>query len=159
YQPDEGEIKMNGNTLHIKNSKDALDYGISMIHQELNPVPHRNVMENLWIGRFPEYGIGPIKFIDHKKMLRDTEALLKDLGMDIDPHALVGDLSVSKVQSIEIAKAVSNNASVIVMDEPTSSLTGNEVEHLFRIIEDLKKRGVSIIYISHKMDEILRISD
>lgn len=159
YQPDEGEIKMNGNTLHIKNSKDALDCGISMIHQELNPVPHRNVMENLWIGRFPEYGIGPIKFIDHKKMLRDTEALLKDLGMDIDPHALVGDLSVSKVQSIEIAKAVSNNASVIVMDEPTSSLTGNEVEHLFRIIEDLKKRGVSVIYISHKMDEILRISD
>ncbi len=159
YQPDEGEIRMNGSLAQIRHSKDALNLGISMIHQELNPIPHRSVMENLWVGRFPEYGIGPIRFIDHKKMLRDTEALLKDLGMDIDPQALVGDLSVSKVQSLEIAKAVSNHASVIVMDEPTSSLTGNEVEHLFRIMADLKRRGVAIIYISHKMDEILRISD
>lgn len=159
YQPDAGEIVLNGNVVSINKSKDALDLGISMIHQELHPVPHRNVMENLWLGRFPIKRYGPFHFIDHKKMLEDTKTLLRDLEMEIDPKRLVGQLSVSKVQSIEIAKAVSNNAKVIVMDEPTSSLTGNEVEQLFKIISDLKRRGVAIIYISHKMEEILRISD
>jgi methyl-galactoside transport system ATP-binding protein len=159
YQPDAGEIILNGNKVNIINSKDALELGISMIHQELHPVPHRNVMENLWLGRFPTKRLGPFHFVDHKKMLTETKKLLSDLDMDIDPKTLVGHLSVSKVQSIEIAKAVSNNAQVIVMDEPTSSLTGNEVQQLFKIIADLKRRGVAIIYISHKMEEILRISD
>lgn len=159
YKPDGGEIKLNGETVSIVNSKDALASGISMIHQELHPVPHRNVMENIWLGRFPQKGIGPLKLVDHKKMRRDTEKLFEQLQMDIKPDTLVGTLSVSKVQSIEIAKAVSFNSKVIVMDEPTSSLTGNEVEQLFRIIRDLKSRGVSIIYISHKMEEILEISD
>lgn len=159
YKPDGGEIKLNGQTVTIANSNDALANGISMIHQELHPVPHRNVMENIWLGRFPMKGVGPLKFVDHKKMRLDTEALFKQLQMDIDSDSLVGDLSVSKVQSIEIAKAVSFNSKVIVMDEPTSSLTGNEVEQLFRIIRDLRSRGVSIIYISHKMEEILEISD
>ncbi len=159
YKPDGGEIKLNGEVASITNSKDALANGISMIHQELHPVPHRNVMENIWLGRFPLKGIGPLKLVDHKKMRTDTESLFKQLQMDIKPDTLVGTLSVSKVQSIEIAKAVSFNSKVIVMDEPTSSLTGNEVEQLFRIIRDLKSRGVSIIYISHKMEEILEISD
>ncbi|MEW9702038.1 sugar ABC transporter ATP-binding protein [Paenibacillus sp. SI8] len=159
YKPDGGEIKLNGETASILNSKDALASGISMIHQELHPVPHRNVMENIWLGRFPLKGIGPLKLVDHKKMRKDTESLFDQLQMDIKPDTLVGTLSVSKVQSIEIAKAVSFNSKVIVMDEPTSSLTGNEVEQLFRIIRDLKSRGVSIIYISHKMEEILEISD
>ncbi|WP_199615358.1 sugar ABC transporter ATP-binding protein [Paenibacillus alkalitolerans] len=159
YKPDAGEILLNGEKVAVNSSKDALDLGISMIHQELHPVPHRNVMENLWLGRFPKKGLWPFLFVDHRKMLRDTEKLFRDLNIDIDPHTLVGQLSVSKIQSIEIAKAVSNNAKVIVMDEPTSSLTGNEVEQLFKIIADLKKRGVAIIYISHKMEEILRISD
>jgi methyl-galactoside transport system ATP-binding protein len=159
YKPDGGEIKLNGEAAVISNSKDALQSGISMIHQELHPVPHRNVMENIWLGRFPLKGIGPLKLVDHKKMRRDTEGLFKQLQMDIKPDTLVGTLSVSKVQSIEIAKAVSFNSKIIVMDEPTSSLTGNEVEQLFRIIRDLKSRGVSIIYISHKMEEILEISD
>ncbi|MBD0383181.1 sugar ABC transporter ATP-binding protein [Paenibacillus sedimenti] len=159
YKPDGGEIKLNGEVASITNSKDALENGISMIHQELHPVPYRNVMENIWLGRFPLKGIGPLKLVDHKKMRRDTESLFKQLQMDIKPDTLVGTLSVSKVQSIEIAKAVSFNSKVIVMDEPTSSLTGNEVEQLFRIIRDLKSRGVSIIYISHKMEEILEISD
>jgi methyl-galactoside transport system ATP-binding protein len=130
-----------------------------MIHQELNPVPQRDVMENIWLGRFPTMGIGPIKFVNHKKMHEETVKLLKDLEMEIDPKQKVGDLSVSKIQSLEIAKAVSFNSKVIVMDEPTSSLTGNEVEQLFKIINELRRRGVSIIYISHKMEEILRISD
>lgn len=159
YTPDAGEIYLNGNKLEIHNSKDALNHGVSMIHQELHPVPQRSVMENVWLGRFPTRGVGPFQFIDHKKMYEDTEALFKKLDLDIDPSTLVRTLSVSKIQSIEIAKAVSFNSKVIVMDEPTSSLTSNEVEHLFRIIRDLRKQGVSIIYISHKMEEILQISD
>jgi methyl-galactoside transport system ATP-binding protein len=159
YKPDAGEIFLNGKKVDINTSKDALDNGISMIHQELHPVPFRNVMENIWLGRFPVKGIGPFKLVDEKKMYKDTEELFKELDMDIKPDTIVGRLSVSKVQSIEIAKAVSYHSKVIVMDEPTSSLTGNEVEQLFKIIHELKSRGVAIIYISHKMEEILRISD
>lgn len=159
YKQDDGEIKINGEKVEINNSSDALRHRVSMIHQELHPVPFRNVMENIWLGRFPMMGWGPIKFVNHKKMYKDTEDLFKQLDIDLSPGTLVGKLSVSKIQSIEIAKAVSFNSQIIVMDEPTSSLTGVEVEHLFRIINDLKKRGVSIIYISHKMEEILRISD
>ncbi|MGP0586123.1 sugar ABC transporter ATP-binding protein [Paenibacillus timonensis] len=159
YKPDDGEIVLNGQKAEINNSSDALKLGVSMIHQELHPVPFRNVMENIWLGRFPMQGWGPLRFVDHKKMYKDTEELFKQLDIDLDPETIVGKLSVSKIQSIEIAKAVSFNSQIIVMDEPTSSLTSVEVEHLFRIINDLKKRGVSIIYISHKMEEILRISD
>lgn len=159
YKPDGGEILLNGVKTEINNSSDALKHGISMIHQELHPVPHRNVMENIWLGRFPTKGIGPLQFVDHKKMKADTEALFRQLDIDLQPDTIVGKLSVSKVQSIEIAKAVSFHSRIIVMDEPTSSLTGVEVEHLFRIIRDLQKQGVAIIYISHKMEEILQISD
>jgi methyl-galactoside transport system ATP-binding protein len=160
YKPDAGEIYINGEKKEINSSKDALSNGISMIHQELHPIPYRNVMENIWLGRFPTKGLGPFKlFVDHNKMYDDTEKLFKELDMDIKPTTIVNTLSVSKIQSIEIAKAVSFHSKVIVMDEPTSSLTGNEVELLFKIINELRNRGVSIIYISHKMEEILRISD
>ncbi|PZE20526.1 sugar ABC transporter ATP-binding protein [Paenibacillus xerothermodurans] len=159
YKPDGGEIWLNGSRVEMNSSKDALDLGVSMIHQELHPVPQRNVMENIWLGRFPMKGVGPVRWVDHKKMYKDTEALFKEMGMDIRPDTLAGTMSVSKLQSLEIAKAVSYNSKVIIMDEPTSSLTGNEVEALFKIIEQLKSRGVAIIYISHKMEEILRISD
>lgn len=159
YEPDAGQIMLDGVQVEIHNSKDALNQGVSMIHQELHPVPFRNVMENIWLGRFPTKGFGPIQFIDHKKMYQDTEDLFKELDIDLLPDTIVGKLSVSKIQSIEIAKAVSFHSRVIVMDEPTSSLTSVEVEHLFRIIRDLQKRGVAIIYISHKMEEILQISD
>ncbi|MBM7868448.1 ATP-binding cassette domain-containing protein [Heliobacterium gestii] len=159
YKQDAGEILLDGKPVEIRNSRNALDLGISMIHQELHPVPHRSVMENIWLGRFPLTGFGPFKLVDEQKMRRDTEDLFRELGMDIKADTLVKHLSVSKIQSIEIAKAVSFHSKVIIMDEPTSSLTGNEVEHLFRIIRDLKSRGVAIIYISHKMEEILEISD
>ncbi|WP_149846351.1 sugar ABC transporter ATP-binding protein [Paenibacillus sp. 37] len=155
YHPDEGTIRIEGKDVDIPNSKAALQQGISMIHQELNPVPHRPVMENIWLGRFSMKGI----LVDEKRMYSDTLALFKDLNLDIDPKAQAGTLSVSKIQSMEIAKAVSFNSKVIVMDEPTSSLTGKEVEQLFAIINELRSRGVSIIYISHKMEEILTISD
>jgi methyl-galactoside transport system ATP-binding protein len=159
YNQDSGEIILNGNEVKIESSKKALDCGISMIHQELHPIPFRSVMENIWLGRFPMKGVGPLKFVDEKKMYEDTERLFKELDMDIRPNTIVGEMSVSKVQSMEISKAVSYNAKVIIMDEPTSSLTENEVELLFKIINKLKNNGVSIIYISHKIEEILQIAD
>ena len=159
YIQDSGEIVLEGKKVDIHDSRTALDLGISMIHQELLSVPFLSAMENIWLGRFPLVSYGPLKFVNHKKMYKDTEKLFKDLNIDIDPNIKVNKLSVSKVQSMEIAKATSNNSKIIIMDEPTSSLTENEVEHLFKIIRDLKKQGVAIIYISHKIEEILQISD
>ncbi|MDR2258309.1 MAG: sugar ABC transporter ATP-binding protein [Treponema sp.] len=159
YDPDSGEILLEGKSVHFDNSRQALDAGISMIHQELLPIPLRSVMENLWLGRFPVYSVGPFKFVDHKKMYQDSVALFRDLNMDIDPKIWVRDLSASKIQSLEISKAVSHNAKVIIMDEPTSSLTEHEVSLLFDIIRRLRGQGVAIIYISHKIEEILAISD
>lgn len=159
YKQDSGEIFLEGKPVTLENPKQALDHGISMIHQELNPIPHRNVMDNIWLGRYPLIHLGPFGFVDERKMYRDTKALIDDLGMDIDPRVKVVNMSVSKVQSMEITKAVSYNAKIIIMDEPTSSLTEREVDHLFKIIRDLKNRGVIIIYISHKIEEILQISD
>ncbi|WP_437609897.1 sugar ABC transporter ATP-binding protein [Sorangium sp. So ce834] len=159
YTPDSGTIALAGETVSLSSSRAALDHGIAMIHQELQPVAYRSVMENLWLGRYPLRRFGPLKLVDHQKMLRDTQALFQELRMDIDPTAWAVDLPVSKLQSMEIAKAVSRRAKIIIMDEPTSSLTEHEVEHLFEIINRLRREGVAIIYISHKMEEILRISD
>jgi methyl-galactoside transport system ATP-binding protein len=159
YSAEAGEIWLGGKKVMPENPKQALDLGISMIHQELNPIPHRNVMDNIWLGRFPLIHIGPLAFVDEKKMYRDTKKLIDDLGMEIDPRTKVINMSVSKIQSMEITKAVSYNAKIIIMDEPTSSLTEREVTHLFKIIRDLKNRGVAIIYISHKIEEILQIAD
>lgn len=157
YKMDEGEIFYEGKPVKIKDPLDALHKGIAMVHQELQPIPARSVGENIFLGRYPKKFGG--LFVDHKKMYSDTEKLLKKVRMDFDPKQHVGTLSVSQMQSVEIAKAVSANCKVLILDEPTSSLTAKEVEALFRIIEDLKAEGVSIVYISHKMDEILRISD
>jgi ABC-type sugar transport system, ATPase component len=159
YKQDTGEILLNGQKVDTNSSKDALNLGIAMIHQELHPVRYRNAMENMWLGRLPMKRYGLIKLVDEKKMYKDTKELFKSLDIDVNPNTIVDKLSVSIVQQMEIAKAVSYNAKVIIMDEPTSSLTENEVEHLFKIINDLKKKGVAIIYISHKMEEILKISD
>jgi len=159
YDHDTGEIILDGKPVRFTNSRQALDAGISMIHQELHPIPLRSAMENLWLGRFPKISIGPLNFIDHKKMYRDSVALFKDLNMEINPTVWVRELSASKIQSLEIAKAVSYGAKVIIMDEPTSSLTENEVHLLFQIIRRLRDEGVAIIYISHKIEEILAISD
>jgi methyl-galactoside transport system ATP-binding protein len=159
YEPDDGDIILDGNKVRFNDSRQALDAGISMIHQELLPVPFRSVMENLWLGRYPQYALGPVKFVDHKKMHQDTVNLFTTLNMDINPRVWVRELSVSKVQSLEIAKAVSWHSKVIIMDEPTSSLTENEVAQLFTIIRRLRSEGVAIIYISHKIEEILAISD
>jgi len=160
YKMDEGQIMMDGQPVTITDPMDALNKGIAMVHQELQPIPARTVGENIFLGRYPlKKALGFIPMIDHKKMYEDTAALLKKVRMTFDPKQKVGELSVSQMQSIEIAKAVSANCRVLILDEPTSSLTSNEVEALFRIIEDLKNENVAIVYISHKMDEILRISD
>ena len=159
YKMDAGEIYLDGKKIEVGNPDEAMKHGIAMVHQELQPIPARSVGENLYLGRFPTKGFGPIKMIDHKKMYADTEKWLKEVKMDFDPKALLGTLSIGQMQSVEIAKAVSQEAKVIIFDEPTSSLSDNEVEALFRIMNDLRDKGVTMVYISHKMDEIKRIAD
>ena len=157
YHKDEGQIFLDGNEVNFKDSKDALEHGVAMVHQELNQALKRNVMDNMWLGRFPMMDKLPI--VSEKKMYDQTMEVFKDLGINVNPKTIMSEMPVSQRQMVEIAKAVSYNAKVIVFDEPTSSLTEVEVEHLFKIINDLRNRGCGIIYISHKMDEILRISD
>lgn len=159
YKMDEGEVVFQEETVHIENADEALHRGIAMVHQELQPIPERSIAENIFCGRYPTKNFGPFKVVDHKGMYEEASRLLKEVRMEYDPKAKLGTLSISQMQSVEIAKAVSMEAKVVIMDEPTSSLTDNEVEALFTIINDLRDKGVSIIYISHKMDEILRISD
>ena len=160
YKMDEGELYFEGKKVEIHDPMEALNMGIAMVHQELQPIPARTVGENIFLGRYPmKKALGIIPIVDHKKMYENMAELLKKVRMEFDPKQMLGELSVSQMQSVEIAKAVSANCKVLILDEPTSSLTQNEVEALFRIIEDLKADGVSIVYISHKMDEILRISD
>ncbi len=155
YKKDAGSIRMNGKEINFTSPRNALDHGVAMVHQELNQVLYRSVMENMWLGRFPlKAGL-----VDHKKMYNDTKAVLDDLEIKVDPKTIIGTMAVSQRQMLEIAKAVSYNAKILVLDEPTSSLTSEEVEHLFRIMRRLCEQGVGIIYISHKMDEIKRISD
>jgi methyl-galactoside transport system ATP-binding protein len=155
YKKDAGTVRMDGLEVSFTGPRDALNHGVAMVHQELNQVLRRNVMENVWLGRLPvKWG-----FVDTRKMYEETREIFKDLQIDVDPRTRIGALSVSRRQMVEIAKAVSFNAKILVLDEPTSSLTENEVEHLFGIMKKLTQNGVGIIYISHKMDEILRIAD
>ena len=159
YKMDAGEIYLDGEKIDIKDPDDAMSKGIAMVHQELQPVLARSVGENLFLGRFPTKNYGPLKVIDHKKMYEDTKMWLDEVGMDFDPKAQLGSLSIGQMQSVEIAKAVSHQAKVVIFDEPTSSLSDKEVDALFRIMNDLRSKRVAMIYISHKMDEIKRIAD
>lgn len=160
YKMDEGEVYYEGEKVNITDPMMALNQGIAMVHQELQPIPERSVAENIYIGRYPMKNLlGFIPVIDHEQMYKNTQILLEKVHMNFDPRQKLGTLSVSQMQSVEIAKAVSADCKVLILDEPTSSLTANEVEALFRIVDDLKKQNVSIVYISHKMDEILRIAD
>ena len=156
YAKNSGQIFLEGKEINFKNSREALENGVAMVHQELNQALKRNVMDNLWLGRYPKIaGV----MVNEKKIYDDTKAVFKELGIDVDPKRIMSTMPVSQRQMVEIAKAVSYNSKVIVFDEPTSSLTEQEVEHLFEIINMLRDRGCGIIYISHKMAEILRISD
>lgn len=156
YNKDAGHIYLEGKEIDFKSSREALDNGVAMVHQELNQALKRSVMDNIWLGRYPT--IGGI-LVNEKKMYNDTMEIFRELEIDVDPHRIMSTMPVSQRQMVEIAKAVSYNSKVIVFDEPTSSLTEEEVEHLFKIINMLRDRGIGIIYISHKMAEIKRISD
>lgn len=156
YTPDKGEIRLKGVEIQLNSPLDALENGIAMIHQELNLMPFMTVAENIWIRREPKNRFG---FVDHGRMHRMTEELFARLNIAIDPEIEVRYLSVASRQMVEIAKAVSYNSDVLIMDEPTSALTEREVEHLFRIIRDLRAQGIGIVYITHKMNELFEIAD
>ena len=155
YEPNGGEIYLDGKKAEIHSARQAMDKGIAMVHQELHPIRFRSVMENIYLGRFP----GHMGVVDHKAMYDRTKALFKDLELDVDPLALAGEQSAAILQMMEIARAVDMKAKIIILDEPTSSLSDREVDHLFKIINRLRSEGVAFIYISHKMSEILEISD
>jgi methyl-galactoside transport system ATP-binding protein/inositol transport system ATP-binding protein len=151
-----GQIYFEGNLIENYSTSEALKKGIAMIHQELSPVEHRSIMENIWLGREPKNKLG---LIDHKKMYEMSKDVLKLVDYDVDPKTLMSKLTVANMQMIEIAKALSYNAKLIIMDEPTSALTNKEIDQLFSIMRRLRESGKSIIYISHKLDEIFEISD
>ena len=155
YGMDAGEVYLDGKRVAFKGPKDALDHGVAMVHQELNQALQRSVTDNIWLGRYPSR----LGFTSDRLMIEKTRTVFKDLGLSIDPTRIMSTMSVAERQMAEIAKAVSYRARIIVLDEPTSSLADEEVGHLFRIIRMLKERGCGIIYISHKMEEILQISD
>ena len=158
YSKDAGHIYLDGKEIDFKSSKEALDNGVAMVHQELNQALKRTVMDNLWLGRYPLVKKG-LPIVSDKQSYEDTVKVFSELGLKVNPRQVMSTMPVSQRQMVEIAKAVSFNSKIIVLDEPTSSLTETEVEHLFKIIGMLKERGCGIIYISHKMEEILRISD
>ena len=158
YNKDGGKIYLEGKEVNFKNSKEALENGVAMVHQELNQALKRNVMDNMFLGRFPTVAKG-VPITSEKKMYKATKEIFEKLEINVDPKTVMSRMPVSQRQMVEIAKAVSYNSKIIVFDEPTSSLTEEEVEHLFKIINMLRDQGCGIIYISHKMKEILRISD
>lgn len=159
YKMDEGEVFVDGEKMNITNPDEALKHGLAMVHQELQPVPARTIAENMYLGRYPTKQVGPLKMIDHKKMNEEAAKWLETVKLSFEPTTKLGELSISQMQLVEIAKAVSQNANLIILDEPTSSLTETEVEALFDIVREFKEKGVSFVYISHKMAEIRQISD
>lgn len=156
YKKDKGSITYMGKELEPENPKQTQDIGISIIHQELNLMQHLSCSQNIYIGREPrKAGI----FTDDKEMNNNTKELFKLLGLNLDPRIKVADITVAKQQMVEIAKALSFDSKILIMDEPTAALTESEITELFKIIRSLKKRGVGIVYISHRMDELMEITD
>jgi inositol transport system ATP-binding protein len=156
YTPDRGDFRLRGIDVQLTSPLNALENGIAMIHQELNLMPFMTVAENIWIRREPKNRFG---FVDHRELRRKTAELFRRLNIDIDPEVEVRELSVANRQMVEIAKAVSYESDVLIMDEPTSALTDREVDHLFKIIRDLRADGKGIVYITHKMNELFEIAD
>lgn len=157
YQKDEGRILVKGKQVSIPHTRAAQQLGISMIHQELNLMPDLTIAQNIFIGREPRHGIK--LFVDERKLNEQAQLLLDQMNLQLDPRTLVADLTVAKQQMVEIAKALSFQSEVLIMDEPTAALTHAEIEELFRIINQLRARGVGIVYISHRMEELKRISN
>lgn len=155
YNRDDGSIIFDGRPVNFTGPKDALENGVAMVHQELNQCLDRTVLDNMWLGRYPTKG----GMVDERYMLNETKNLFLRLKMNVNPKQLMRTMSVSQRQMCEIAKAVSYDAKIIVLDEPTSSLTEREVKKLFSIVDELRKQGISFVYISHKMDEVFEICD
>ncbi len=158
HQPDGGEIRIDGSPAVIQNVADATRYGIGFIHQELNVLDNLDVAANVFLGREPTKA-GPLRLIDRQKMNEETKVHLAKLGLAIDPTTPLARLSIAQQQMVEIAKALSLNARVLIMDEPTSSLTLSETERLLGVVKDLRDRGVGVIYISHRLGEVEEIAD
>jgi ribose transport system ATP-binding protein len=158
HQPDAGEIRINGEAVTIHSVNDSMRLGIGFIHQELNTLPNLDVAANVFLGREPRFG-GFLNLIDRRRIETETEKLLKRLGVDISPRAQAGDLSIAHRQMIEIAKALSLDTRLLIMDEPTSSLTLAETNRLLEVVKDLRSHGVSVIYISHRLGEVTEIAD
>ncbi|MDI6826936.1 MAG: sugar ABC transporter ATP-binding protein [Armatimonadota bacterium] len=154
---DSGEIRINGETVHITSPQKAMELGISIIYQEFNLVPYLNAAENIFLGREPKW-ILPC-FVDFRTMYAEAQKVIDSLGVKLDVRTPVNRLSVAQQQMVEVAKATSRNASIIAMDEPSATLTEHELQNLFELIRSLKNQGVSIIYISHRLEEIFQISD
>jgi inositol transport system ATP-binding protein len=157
HAPDSGEILFNGSSVHLRNPHEAMRMGIAMIHQELMPLPDLTVAENICLGREPTRWL-PF-WLDKPAMNRRAQELLDRFGVALPPTRKMKRLAVAEMQTVEIAKALGHNAEVIIMDEPTSAISQREVDALFDVVRDLKRRGVAIIYISHKIDEVFRIAD
>lgn len=158
YSKDDGEIYLEGEPVEIHDVREAQALGISIIHQELNMLADRSIVQNIFLGREPLKGRS-LGAIDEKKMLNDSKSLLKRLEVDLDPKCMVRDLSIAQQQMVEVVKALSIKTKILIMDEPTSSLTQNEIDRLFTIVKNLKESGISIVYISHRMEEIFEIGD
>ncbi len=156
YRPDSGAILLRGKQVSFESVHQALTQGISMIHQEMSPLPYMTVAQNIFLGREKRTRLG---LIDHRAIDQAAAEILAELKINLSPRQIMGKLSVAQMQLVEIAEAVSRKADLIIMDEPTSALTEQEVVHLFAIIKGLKERGVAVIYITHKMDEVFAITD
>ena len=155
YDKDSGKIELEGKEINFKNSKEALENGVAMVHQELNQALKRNVMDNLWLGRYPKVG-GVM--VNEKKIYDDTKKVFEELKIDVDPKRIMSTMPVSQRQMVEIAKAMSTNARIIILDEPTAALTRSESEKLYTLVDKLKADGVSIIFISHRFEDMYRLA-
>jgi len=156
YEPEKGEVMFKGKQLKFADVNNSLEKGISMIHQELSPIPYTTIAENIFLGREPTYGFG---VVNHKQLFKNTKDLFENLNIDLNPKTKMKDLSIADMQMVEIAKAISYDADLIIMDEPTSAITDKEVDHLFKMIRNLKEKDVAVIYITHKMEEVFQITD
>jgi len=154
--PDSGELRLEGRALRLESPRQALEHGIAMIHQELNLLPTMSVAENIWIRREP---LNALRLIRHRELNRRARALLERLGMDLDPQAQLRTLPLAARQMVEIARALTYDSRLLIMDEPTSSLTEREAERLFAVIRDLRSRGVGIFYVTHRIEELFELAD
>ena len=159
YSKDAGTIWFDGKEVNFKSSRDALDNGVAMVHQELQPIPARTVAENIWLGRYPTKKAGPITIVDHAKMYKDPDALLKKLKLDIKSHAKLGSLSIAQMQMVEIAKAVSANCKVLILDEPTRGIDVGAKYEIYQLIIDLANKGKVVLMVSSEMPELLGVCD